>query len=73
MAQTKDGFTWTASAGRSTGLPSISVVSPPVHLAAPKSLVYDVIVIGSGYAGLTAARDLAVQGRKTLPLLSRPR
>ncbi|QLI63755.1 Monoamine oxidase N [Metarhizium brunneum] len=73
MAQTKDGFTWTPSAGRSTGLPSISVVSPPVHLAAPKLLVYDVIVIGSGYAGLTAARDLAVQGKQTLLVEARDR
>lgn len=63
MVYSKDGFTWTPSAGRKEGLPSIGVVEPSTHSAQPQGDIHDVIVIGAGYAGLVASRDLATQGR----------
>jgi len=34
---------------------------------------YDVIVVGGGFAGVTAARECALQGRRTLLLEARDR
>lgn len=61
---TTDGATWTQSAGLRKGVPTIGVVEPPVQLSPDvgDDHVYDVIVIGAGYAGLTATRDLTSQG-----------
>ncbi|EJP66826.1 Amine oxidase [Beauveria bassiana ARSEF 2860] len=74
MVYSADGFTWTPSGGRRTGLPTIGVVQPPEHHSAqPHHQVHDVIVIGAGYAGLIAARDLATQGKTTLLLEARDR
>ncbi|KAM3501685.1 hypothetical protein MY10362_005357 [Beauveria mimosiformis] len=74
MVYTADGFTWTPSGGRRAGLPTIGAVQPPEHRSAqPHHQVYDVIVIGAGYAGLIAARDLATQGKTTLLLEARDR
>lgn len=64
MVYSTDGFTWTPSAGRREGLPTIGVVVPPTHSAQPQDDIQDVIVIGAGYAGLVASRDLATQGNK---------
>lgn len=58
-----DGFSWTPSSGRQDGLPTIGAVEPPTHYIHPEGDVHDVIVIGAGYAGLVASRDLATQGR----------
>ncbi|WP_234312460.1 NAD(P)/FAD-dependent oxidoreductase [Streptomyces griseus] len=41
--------------------------------AAEETTPYDVIVIGAGYAGITAARDLGVQGYRVLVLEARDR
>ncbi|KAF9888965.1 hypothetical protein FE257_008135 [Aspergillus nanangensis] len=68
-----DGFSWTPSAGRQNRLPTIGVVHPPAHCTLPEGDIHDVIVIGAGYAGLVASRDLAVQGKKTLLLEARDR
>ena len=38
-----------------------------------KNRTYDVIVIGAGFAGVTAARDLASAGRSVLVLEARDR
>ncbi|KAB5580363.1 amine oxidase [Coniochaeta sp. 2T2.1] len=77
MVYSKDGFTWTPSNGRREGLPTIGVVCPPTHSANPQGangdVIHDVIVIGAGYAGLVASRDLATQGKKTLLLEARDR
>ncbi len=77
MVYSKDGFTWTPSAGRREGLPTIGVVVPLTHSADPdhaaQDVVHDVIVIGAGYAGLVASRDLSTQGKKTLLLEARDR
>lgn len=65
MVKSSDGFTWTPSGGVSSGLPTTGVVVPPTHSIQPNVDAYDVIVIGSGYAGLVASRDLATQGEFT--------
>jgi monoamine oxidase len=41
--------------------------------AEPRDSVHDVIVVGAGFAGLTAARDLALAGRDVLVLEARSR
>ncbi|KEZ43119.1 Amine oxidase [Scedosporium apiospermum] len=75
MVYSTEGFTWTPSGGRRDGLQTIGAIVPPTHTAEsqPEDGVYDVIVIGAGYAGLVAARDLATQGKKTLLLEARDR
>lgn len=68
MVNTRDGFVWTPAGGYSKGLPTIGVVSPSSYDASPPADdIYDAIVIGAGYAGLTAIRDLATQGSSTEP------
>lgn len=62
---TEDGFCWTAEHGLQPGLPSISAISPPQSSAKKEGDIYDVIVVGAGYTGLVATRDLAIQ-RKTI-------
>ncbi|KAI1083676.1 amine oxidase [Whalleya microplaca] len=73
MVYTTDGFTWTPSGGLRQGLPTIGVVEPSTHSPFAAEDVYDAIVIGAGYAGLVAARDLATQGKKTLLVEARDR
>ncbi|KAF7558187.1 hypothetical protein G7Z17_g124 [Cylindrodendrum hubeiense] len=73
MVNSSDGFTWTPTEGISQGLPTIGVVVPPARSIQPQTATYDAIVIGSGYAGLVAARDLATQGKKTLLIEARDR
>lgn len=63
MVYSSDGFSWTPSTGRQEGLPTIGVVNPSSHSIQPEDDVHDVIVIGAGYAGLVASRDLATQGK----------
>lgn len=55
---TSDGYTWTSASGVVPGLESEAYVSPQ-RSGARESHTYDVIVVGAGYAGLAAARDLA--------------
>ncbi|KAM5343359.1 hypothetical protein ACJ41O_011896 [Fusarium nematophilum] len=73
MPYSKEGFTWTPSGGMREGLPSIGVISPSTHFVQPKDDLFDTIVIGTGYAGLVASRDLATQGKKTLVIEARDR
>ncbi|KAK7428033.1 hypothetical protein QQZ08_005465 [Neonectria magnoliae] len=73
MVNSSEGFTWTPSGGVRHGLPTIGVVVPPTHSIQPPTETYDAIVIGSGYAGLVASRDLATQGKKTLLIEARDR
>lgn len=54
--RTRDGFIWTPATSGRCGLTTDAVVS---NTPAIKDR-YDVIVIGAGFAGLTAARDLAI-------------
>ncbi|PWY85792.1 monoamine oxidase maoN [Aspergillus sclerotioniger CBS 115572] len=72
---THDGYRYQASCGSfSKGLACSAVISPPSNL--PGFLSddgFDVIVIGAGYAGLTAIRDLCNLGYKVLLLEARDR
>ncbi|PYH31597.1 monoamine oxidase [Aspergillus neoniger CBS 115656] len=70
----RDGFQWTPESGLTQGVPSLGVISPPTNIKdANKDGPWDVIVIGGGYCGLTATRDLTVAGFKTLLLEARDR
>lgn len=56
----RDGHQWTKDGGLTQGVPSIGVIQPPTRLESTSSDDFDVIVVGAGYAGLTAARDASV-------------
>ena len=53
-SRTKDGFIWTSSSSGRRGLTTEALGTSTLALKE----YYDVIVIGAGFAGLTAARDL---------------
>jgi NADPH-dependent 2,4-dienoyl-CoA reductase/sulfur reductase-like enzyme len=57
----RDGFQWTPETGLAQGVPSTGVISPFTNISST-SAPRDVIVVGAGYSGLTAARDLTVAG-----------
>jgi hypothetical protein len=61
MGVSREGFQWTPSSGLKSGLPSIGVIEPPKKLRTSED-IFDVIVIGAGYTGLTAARDTSTNG-----------
>lgn len=57
--KTTDGYLWTPEKGIQHGaLETDAVVSPQRSISGSEGKVYDAIVIGAGYAGLSAARDL---------------
>ncbi|KAE8868816.1 hypothetical protein PTNB73_03869 [Pyrenophora teres f. teres] len=68
----RDGYCWTPKEGLKAGLPSVGVISPSSNISSVDT-VYDVVVIGAGYSGLTAARNMAVGGLKVLLLEGRDR
>ncbi|KAF1851637.1 flavin-containing amine oxidase [Cucurbitaria berberidis CBS 394.84] len=70
---TTDGQSWTPTEGLKRGLPCLGAISPPKFQVPGVHETLDVIVIGAGYAGLVAARDLTTQGKKTLLLEGRDR
>ena len=62
---TTDGYHYEPATGLVAGLHTAAVVAPtrsPGLASLPADYVFDVIVLGAGYAGLTAARDTAVSG-----------
>lgn len=71
MPDSKDGFQWTKETGLVRGVPSIGVISPVSNVTTATN--FDVIVVGAGYTGLTAARDAAVSGLRVLLLEARDR
>ncbi|RSL92663.1 hypothetical protein CDV31_015070 [Fusarium ambrosium] len=71
MSKSSEGFAWTPAQGYEFGLRTQAVV--PSTLESDLSSEYDIIVIGAGYAGLAAARDLAFAGRKVLLVEARDR
>lgn len=58
----RDGFQWTRDGGLVQGVPSIGVVEPSTNMGINSPIKFDVIVVGAGYAGLTAVRDATVAG-----------
>ncbi|KAF2819848.1 amine oxidase [Ophiobolus disseminans] len=68
----RDGYSWTPQDGLKAGVPSLGVVSPLSNIVSPE-VEYDVVVIGAGYCGLTAARNAALEGLKVLLLEGRDR
>lgn len=70
---TQDGFYLENSNGiLHRGLKCAGVITPPQNVTAGQS-TFDVIVVGAGYAGLTACRDLCTSGFKVLLLEARDR
>ncbi|KAF2026652.1 FAD/NAD(P)-binding domain-containing protein [Setomelanomma holmii] len=63
----RDGFCWTPSDGLKPG-----VISPSSNISSSQ-VEYDVVVIGAGYCGLTAARNASLEGLKVLLLEGRDR
>ena len=61
MGRTREGWQWTPNAGLQQGLPCEAVIEPAQKMT-DKIDVFDVIVIGAGYTGLTAARDMTSAG-----------
>jgi len=55
MPRTREGYLWTPN-GSTEGLETDAVVPSTVNLGEKSK--YDVVVIGAGFAGLVAARDL---------------
>lgn len=59
----KDGYTYTKKTGLVSGLPSYGVVKPERKIRNNDTEgVWEAIVIGAGYTGLIAARDLVKAG-----------
>lgn len=57
--RTADGYLWEEEGGVIKGLDTDAFVSPQRATVGSPGKVYDVVVIGAGYAGLCAARDLS--------------
>ena len=60
--RTSNGHVYEVGQGVTNGLPCDGLVTPATSMAQMQSKTFDVIIIGAGYAGLTAARDLTVAG-----------
>ncbi|KAK3191074.1 hypothetical protein K4F52_003024 [Lecanicillium sp. MT-2017a] len=73
MNKTADGYEWTPEGGLKKQLPTTAAVQPPSNLDGNNSDIYDVIVIGAGYSGLVACRDLTLSGAKVLLLEAKDR
>ncbi|CAG1998698.1 unnamed protein product [Fusarium graminearum] len=68
MPRTQEGYLWWQS-HTERGLETQAVVPSSHHI----DNSYDVIVIGAGFAGLVAARELAAKGLKVLIIEARDR
>lgn len=69
MTFTREGFQWTPTTGLQQGLPCEAVIQPPEIIEKPRQ-VFDVLIIGAGYTGLTAARDLTTAGASSVRSIS---
>ncbi|KEF60790.1 uncharacterized protein A1O9_02352 [Exophiala aquamarina CBS 119918] len=68
----KDGLHFDPESGVREGIPCEGVIVPSTLESNPATF-YDAIVIGAGYSGLIATRDLVVRGHKVLLLEARDR
>jgi NADPH-dependent 2,4-dienoyl-CoA reductase/sulfur reductase-like enzyme len=59
--KTSEGLHYDSSHGVTSGLPCEGVIIPATYGANP-DILYDVVIVGAGFAGLIAARDLAHRG-----------
>ena len=67
-SRTLDGYSWTLSEGlQRGGFVCEGVINPSQRLTAPAQHIYDVVIIGGGYSGLSAARDLTSAGNQCPP------
>lgn len=57
----KDGYSWTEAQGLKAGIPTIGLIQPPTNVKGQQT-TYDVVIVGAGYTGLTAARDTTLAG-----------
>ncbi|KAJ6094547.1 amine oxidase [Penicillium canescens] len=72
--KTQDGYSWTDATGvRKGGLRCRGVVEPSENRTTPAGHVHDAIVVGAGYAGLMAAREMTDHGLSVLLLEARDR
>ena len=65
MGKSREGYHWTATEGLQPGLETQAVIEPSQKVDASVD-VYGAIVIGAGYTGLTATRDLTTSGQYSL-------
>ncbi|GAA5983795.1 hypothetical protein JCM10908_005930 [Rhodotorula pacifica] len=73
-AKSKEGFTYSPDKGIQSGLVTEGAVRPLTSFAAKfDAKPFDVIVIGAGYTGLSAVRDLTLAGRSVLLIDARDR
>ncbi|CAI7606459.1 unnamed protein product [Penicillium pancosmium] len=73
-ALSHDGYTYTKHDGLVQGLRTYGFIQPQSKIGdADAGKVWDAIVIGAGYTGLIAARDLVKAGKKVLLLEARDR
>nr|KMM71003.1 amine oxidase [Coccidioides posadasii RMSCC 3488] len=74
LPRSREGYHWTPHGGGGVqqGLPTLAAIRPETNVGSPRQ-VYDVIVVGAGYAGLTAARNAAREGLNILLLEARDR
>ncbi|KAF9641140.1 hypothetical protein BFW01_g499 [Lasiodiplodia theobromae] len=71
---TREGFLYTPNDDKlKQGLKCSAVITPQRNIPANVSDTFDVVVLGAGYAGLTACRDLTLSGYKVLLLEARDR
>lgn len=61
MPTTREGYQWTTTSGLQAGLPCEGAIQPLTRFSGGEK-VLDVLIIGAGYTGLTAARDLTTAG-----------
>ncbi|KAL0938625.1 monoamine oxidase n [Colletotrichum truncatum] len=73
-SKTSDGYQWTSDSKTvQRGLETNAVIKPPRRGDFSLNRVYDAVVIGAGYAGLAAARDLVTKGHSVLLIEARDR
>ncbi|CAH0042091.1 unnamed protein product [Clonostachys rhizophaga] len=71
--KTCEGYLYKRDGTFQQGLVCTGAILPPTNISPLSSEIFDVIVLGAGFAGLTACRDLTLSGYKVLLLDARDR